>query len=399
MIDLVKLILTAGDGGNGRISYRHEKYAQKGGPDGGQGGDGGNIIIRATSHFNTLKHYAGKKDLSSEPGIFGGRRNKTGERGEDLLLEVPLGTVVWLEQESPQSLIRRKKYAPEHLLNRSDISAHKYFVEKEGRGIPFREPDLWLEEDKERLAVMSEEGQEIIVCQGGFGGRGNTSFKGSRNTTPLEAEYGTFGEKKVVTFELKLLADIGLVVYPNAGKSTLLSKITKANPKTANYPFTTIEPNLGVLSLAGGRDVVVADIPGLIEGASEGKGLGFDFLRHVENSQMLLFVLFLEEAQVSMEDIPGKEKADILWDQYQLLRKELKNHHESLLEKPFLVSINKIDIYDEELQKALKAKFKKEKQEVNLFSGFTGEGLDELTEKISYLLKPIEKKVSEDSEK
>lgn len=387
MIDLITLTLIAGDGGNGRVSFRHEKYAPKGGPDGGYGGDGGNIIIRATRSLNTLKHFSGKKEISAEPGGYGGRKKSTGRKGEDTIVEVPLGTVLWLEKENHRSLIRRKKYGIDHLFTKSQLELQKYYLEEDGQGVPFRELEQ-IEElpEREALVTLTEDGQEVIVCQGGFGGRGNIAFKGSTNTTPLEAEYGTEGEKKVITFELKLLADIGLVGYPNAGKSTLLSKITKANPKTANYPFTTIEPNLGVMSFADGRDVVVADIPGLIEGASEGKGLGLDFLRHVENSQMLLFVLFLEESDVSNTELSDEEKVGKIWEQYQLLRKELKQYHESLLEKPFLVSVNKIDIYSEELRTAIIQKFTAEKQNIFLFSGFTGEGLEALQQQIAHMV-------------
>ena len=382
MIDLVKLKLIAGDGGHGRVSYRHEKYAAMGGPDGGYGGAGGSIIIRSTNHYNTLKHYSGKTAITAPHGQLGGRKKMSGEKGEDTIMEVPLGTVVWLEKENQSSSNRRKRYGVKYSLKRSETKFDKYFVEKEGRGIPERPEEEFIEIEKEKIATLTEEGQEIVICQGGFGGRGNIAFKGSRNTTPLEAEYGSLGEKKTVALELKLLADIGLVGYPNAGKSTLLSKITKANPKTANYPFTTIEPNLGVLTFPSGNDAIVADIPGLIEGASEGKGLGLDFLRHVENSKMLVYVLFIEENMVSNEDVSVKEKAEMVWNQYKLLEKELKNYHPSLLEKPFFISINKIDIYPEDLQKSLKDYFSKKKQKALLFSGFTGNGLDEVISKI-----------------
>lgn len=386
MIDLVKLLLQAGDGGHGRVSFRREKYVAKGGPDGGYGGDGGHVILKATGHLNTLKHLSGKTDITATNGEVGGRRKKFGEKGEDIVIEVPVGTVVWLEEENKPSAARRRKYEAEHLLAKGDIESEKYFVEKEGAGIPYREPDEMFEVEREQIAALNEEGQEIIICQGGFGGRGSIAFKSSRNTTPLEAEYGSYGEKRLVSLELKLLADIGLVGYPNAGKSTLLSKITKANPKTANYPFTTIEPNLGVLTFPGGNDAIVADIPGLIEGASEGKGLGLDFLRHVENSKILLYVLFIEEAQLSDESLSLEDKVELVWKQYTSLKKELGNYHESLLKKPFMVSANKIDIYSEDIQKALKNKFKKEGVELELFSGFTNEGLDDLIEKLGKLL-------------
>ena len=386
MIDLIKLQLVAGNGGHGRVSFHREKYVLKGGPDGGYGGDGGSIVIRATKRVNTLKHFAGKKEIVAASGEIGGRRKRSGEKATDLVLEVPVGTVIWLEQENQASALRRRRYSVEYKLNRSEVRAEKYFVEKEGQGIPFRKDDGLVDTEKVQLFAFDQEGQEIVLCQGGFGGRGNIAFKGGSNTTPLEAEYGTFGEKKTVVFELKLLADIGLVGYPNAGKSTLLSKITKANPKTANYPFTTIEPNLGVLTLSEGKDVVVADIPGLIEGASEGKGLGLDFLRHIENSQVLLYVLFLEEEKVSDVTLTVQQQAELVWQQYVALQKELKNYHQALLAKPFLISINKSDIYSEELQQALLARFEKEGLTVNLFSGFTGIGLDKLVKKIEETL-------------
>jgi len=386
MIDLVKLTILAGDGGHGRVSYRREKYVLKGGPDGGFGGDGGSVIVRATKKINTLKHFSGKKEIVAKAGEIGGRRKKSGEKAADVILEVPVGTVIWLEAENKISSYRRKKYGVEYPLNRSEVAGEKYFVEKEGQGIPFRPVEELIPVEKQALFTFTEADQEVILCQGGFGGRGNISFKSGSNTTPLEAEYGTVGEKKVIIFELKLLADLGLVGYPNAGKSTLLSKITKANPKTANYPFTTIEPNLGVLSLSEGRDVVVADIPGLIEGASEGKGLGLDFLRHIENSQALLYVLFLEEAKLAEASLSNEDKAELVWHQYELLQKELRTYHQALLEKPYLVSINKLDIYDKALQTALVARFKQAGVEVNLFSGFTGVGLGELTKKIEQIL-------------
>lgn len=386
MIDLVKLKLIAGDGGHGRVSFRREKYVPKGGPDGGYGGDGGHVIIESTKHINTLKHLTGKKEITAFAGEIGGRRKKTGERGEDIVVKVPVGTVIWVEKENQPSFFRRKKYGVEYLVNKSEVELDKYFVEKEGQGIPFRESSEWLEIERVPVFTFDQPDQRVIICQGGFGGRGNVAFKSGSNTTPLEAEYGSFAEKKLVTLELKLLADIGLVGYPNAGKSTLLSKITKANPKTANYPFTTIEPNLGVLSFGAEKDVVVADIPGLIEGASEGKGLGLDFLRHVENSRVLLYVLFLEEEQLSDKNLTVVEKTALIWQQYQLLQKELKNYHPSLIKKPFVVSVNKIDLYDQELQQAIKEKFEQARVKVLLFSGFTGDGLIKLVKKLEQVL-------------
>jgi GTP-binding protein len=202
----------------------------------------------------------------------------------------------------------------------------------------------------------------------------------------MQAELGTLGEQKTVTLELKLLADIGLVGLPNAGKSTLLSKITRANPKTADYPFTTLEPNLGVLTLPEGKDLVVADIPGLIEGAHQGKGLGHDFLRHIENTLALVFVLFLEESVVFDEDLTAEQKADLVWAQYQQLQTELREYQVDLLAKPSLIALNKIDLYPAELVTAIEKEFKKTGKEIYAFSGFTGEGLIVLINKLARLV-------------
>jgi GTP-binding protein len=383
MIDLVSLVIKAGNGGNGKVSFHREKYVLKGGPDGGHGGDGGNVVFRGSRHFNTLKHYAGKKEILAQSGGVGGRRKKSGAKGESTVMEVPLGTVVWLEAENEPSRRRRNKYDPQHVLTRGEVTHEIYEVAKEGNAPPFREPaDLIPLSSKEKLIEITEEGQEIVLCQGGFGGHGNISFKSSVTTTPLIAEYGTFGEQKQIILELKLLADIGLVGYPNAGKSTLLSKITRAHPKTADYPFTTIEPNLGVLNLPEGRDLVVADIPGLIEGASEGKGLGHDFLRHIENCRMLLFVLFLEENVVSDTQLSNAQKAEKVWEQYQQLRKELERYQNDMLQKPSLISLNKTDIYPAELTQEIQARFTAEQLTLMPFSGFTGQGLPELVKHI-----------------
>jgi GTP-binding protein len=197
----------------------------------------------------------------------------------------------------------------------------------------------------------------------------------------MEAEHGTFGERKQVTLELKLLADIGLVGLPNAGKSTLLSKMTKAHPKIANYPFTTIEPNLGVLHTSQG-DLVVADIPGLIEGAHEGKGLGLDFLRHIENCRVLVCVLFLEESVVSDGSLSAENKAEMVWRQYQQLVRELTEYQEEMRQKPLVITLNKTDLYSPELLVAITERFRKEKLPILLLSGFTGAGLPEVVKRL-----------------
>lgn len=431
MLDLVTLVLKAGDGGHGRVSFRREKYVPKGGPDGGDGGRGGNIILRGKKGLTTLKHFAGKTALEAESGKMGGKRQCFGSKGEDLIVEVPYGTVVWLVAENQASKRRRDRFALEddqrleYIFRKGDIHNQKYYLQKEGQRVPDRETDeiVWSEDPKIRekqfnpivknqsldrksltkLVQIDEEHPEVVLCQGGYGGKGNVAFKGSTKTTPVEAEYGTFGEQKKIVFELRLLADVGLVGFPNAGKSTLLSKVTRANPKIANYPFTTIEPNLGIMSLGtlkqsdtnGKNEVVIADIPGLIEGASEGKGLGHTFLRHVENCQVLLFVLYLDENIVFDENVSLEDKAEMVLEQYLKLDQELKdyakkNHDQSLLDKPRLFSLNKADIYPEDLVKAIKKKFKQKKilgdKDLIVFSGVTGEGLDEVKKAIAEVI-------------
>lgn len=453
MIDLVKLKLLAGDGGDGRISLHRSKYRPKGGPDGGDGGDGGNIIIRGNKNLNTLKSFAGVKEFSAPDGQDGGKNKQHGLKGKDIIIEVPLGTVVWLAAENDISQIRRKKYqrpaisfdleetkeenssqqssreketkktsnaqqssqeknnnSPFRLhitLQRDEVEFEKYYQDWEGNlqsnktvdemkliqasqeqekieTKQFGQFDRILDSDLSevvtlKLVEIKKDQQEVIVCQGGFGGRGNHAFRAATHQTPLEAEYGTYGEKKEVVLELRLLADLGLVGLPNAGKSTLLSRLTKALPKIADYPFTTLEPNLGVMrSKDGKKELVVADIPGLIEKASQGKGLGDRFLRHIENCQVLMYVLFLEEYFVYDTEKSLQEKVDMLWLQFQQLQKELGTHHKQLLSKPYIVSLNKIDIYPKELVQKTKERFEKEGETIIPFSGVTGEGLDEV---------------------
>lgn len=412
MIDLVKLLLIAGDGGNGRVSFRREKYVPKGGPDGGDGGNGGSVIIRGNKNSSTLKEYAGQVSYQAQEGQLGGDKNKYGKKGANIVLEVPIGTKIHLIAENAVARKRRTKYGVEKLLRWEEIVHEKYYVEQEGqrpepRGLSavcsvapsvditdvyledgfdtygdVQASDLLIDESvpKHELVTILEDGQEIVICQGGFGGRGNDRFKSASETTPLLAEYGTEGEKRLVLLELKLLADVGLVGFPNAGKSTLLSIITKARPKIANYPFTTLEPHLGVLTTQeSSREIVIADIPGLIEGASEGKGLGFDFLRHIENTKALLYVLSLDESVIYDTSLSDLERATLLFAQYQSLVHELSQHNPELLEKKSLVSVNKIDMYSEDLQEEIKRVFSKEGITIHLFSGVTSIGLSELT--------------------
>lgn len=438
MIDLVKLILIAGNGGYGRVSFRREKYVPKGGPDGGSGGNGGDVIIRGNQGLSTLKHLAGKKVIQAENGDHGGKRKKEGKKGNNVVVEVPLGTVVHLIRENKCSAQRTKDwlllrkltdqdkkanqdvkiYQDKKIIwlkrRKDEIELEKYDVEKIGQGIPTQERDPLSKKETDSSQILLEitqDGQEYIICQGGFGGRGNTAFKSASHQTPLEAECGSVGEIKEVNLELKLLADLGLVGFPNAGKSTFLSKVTKANPKIANYPFTTLEPNLGILdfqmmksvrlkpSSSAKKEIVIADIPGLIEGASQGKGLGFSFLRHLEHCRMLLFMLYLEESIVFNQEIDNQAKAVFVWQQYQSLKKELSNYSllmskkmplvESLVDrevdiaidlisKPYILSLNKIDIYNKKLIDTICRYFQSQKEKIVPFSAVTGEGLADL---------------------
>lgn len=383
MIDLVKLTLAAGNGGDGKVSFRREKFVTKGGPDGGDGGDGGSIIIRSVAGMTTLRDYAGVKLFKAQSGKPGGRRKKFGEKGANKILEVPVGTVVYLIAENKVANKRRHN----SLISDDLLGGGRYYLEKESEGIPPRDLDNQLDliQEKVELFIFDLADQEFLVCHGGRGGRGNVHFKSSTKTTPLEAEYGGFGEQKLVHLELKLLADLGLVGFPNAGKSTFLSKVTKANPKIANYPFTTIEPNLGIMYLGSGRgkeELVIADIPGLIEGASEGKGLGLDFLRHIENCQILMFILYLDESVIFDETLTDKKKSLMLWQQYEQLKKELGNYSSKLLEKPSILTVNKIDLYTAKQIDIFRSYFNDKDMNVIFFSTVTNEGLEEVKKTI-----------------
>lgn len=399
MIDLVKLLLTAGDGGNGKVSFRREKYVAKGGPNGGYGGNGGDIIIVGDSHTATLKHLAGITKIEAEPGERGGKKKMHGANSQPQYIKVPVGTTIWVIAETELAYKRRKVHPNLRPLNKSEINMETFELEEEGRRAEVREEaqlvHVYDEEvlatdfrvknvnvndvTKEKLIDITEHGQEVIVCQGGFGGRGNIAFKNSRNTTPLIAEYGSIGEKRVILAELKLLAHVGLVGFPNAGKSTLVSKVTKANPKISSYPFTTLEPHLGVLETKFGKELIIADIPGLVEGASEGKGLGFSFLRHVEACQVLLYILSLDESTVYDKSRTVSQKADVLWQELETLKRELDQYGDEILDKPYLVGINKADLYDDELKQTIRDLFKKGGEEIHIFSGYTGENLDVVT--------------------
>ncbi|WP_099320711.1 GTPase ObgE [Anaerococcus sp. Marseille-P3625] len=285
MIDLAKISLKAGNGGNGAIAWRREKYEPTGGPAGGDGGDGGSIIIKATRNLSTLDDFKFKKIFKAENGEAGGKSKKFGKKGEDLIIKVPVGTI--LREETSNKIIKDFKV----------------------------------------------DGEEFLIAKGGRGGRGNVHFKNSVRQAPRFAENGKKGQEINLILELKILADVGLVGLPNVGKSTLISVISKAKPKIANYHFTTLNPNLGVVNIDKERSFIVADIPGLIEGANEGEGLGHDFLRHIERCRVLIHLV----------DISGIEGRDPIKD-FNLINKELELYNKELANKPMIVALNKIDL-------------------------------------------------------
>ncbi|RJP20567.1 MAG: GTPase ObgE [Candidatus Abyssobacteria bacterium SURF_5] len=316
-IDRVKIKVQAGDGGNGCVSFRREKYVPRGGPDGGNGGDGGSVILKVDPSVATLVDLKYNPLQRAQRGEHGKGKNKDGRRGEDIFVSVPPGTVV-----------------------------HD-------------------EETGEVLADLIREGQTCIAARGGQGGRGNRSLANFHNRLPRFAELGEPGEERSLRLELKILADIAIIGLPNSGKSTLLSKITEAHPRIANYPFTTLSPNLGVVDAEDYKRFVVADIPGLIEGAHKGVGLGHDFLRHIERTKVLVVLL------------DGAE-SDPVTD-YQILTNELRLHNETLTRKPQIITINKMDREGSKKKwTAARKKLVKYKFPLAAVSALTGEGLDEL---------------------
>ena len=302
-VDTAKIFIQAGRGGNGAVSFRRELYIEKGGPDGGDGGRGGDVIFRATKDLNTLLSFRYKPELKAKNGESGSKRNKTGKSGEPLIVKVPVGTLV--------------------------------------------------KRNGEILADLKFDGEEAIVARGGDGGFGNAHFKSSVRQTPRVAELGENGETFEADLELKLLADVGLVGFPNAGKSTFLSVVSNARPEIANYAFTTLTPNLGVAEIDG-SNLLIADIPGLIEGASEGKGLGDAFLRHVERTSVLLHLIDV------YEENPGEK--------YQIIREELKKYQPELLGRPEIIALTKTEGMDSEIIKYQVSKIQEKAGDVQVFA-------------------------------
>lgn len=404
MLDLVKLLVKAGDGGYGRVSFRREKYVPKGGPDGGNGGNGGSVIIEATDQYRTLAHLSGVKRVIAPNGMAGGKRRKIGSQGESVVVQVPVGTTVWIVGENDVAKLRRQRYGLDGQLGRRDVHFQQYYIEKEGQGVDLPEPDeaqpilvsgpnglssttdafnlnpsqlgnFRLVAKLEAVTLMNP-GEQVVICQGGFGGKGNEVFKSSTLTTPRLAEFGTQGESRVIFLEQYLLADIGLVGEPNAGKSTLLARITKAKPKIASYPFTTLEPNLGVWQAS--RQLIVADIPGLIEGASEGKGLGFSFLRHIEHCRALLYLISLDDIAETLE--PDEATlGSVVAERLKTLEAELQAYSSSVVTKPSVLAITKADLAPELFSlSTLESLSSRLGKPVVYVSAATGQGIDDL---------------------
>src|SRR6266566_2420971 len=319
-IDEAKIRVKAGDGGNGCLAFRREKFVPRGGPSGGDGGKGGDIIIESSERHNTLVHFRFNPEYKAQRGRHGEGSNRTGREGVEITLKVPVGTI------------------------------------------------LYDADTGEKVHDFSRPDERIVVAQGGRGGRGNAWFATSTHQAPREHEEGRPGEDRVFRLELKLLADVGLVGYPNVGKSTLISRISAARPKIADYPFTTLEPQLGVVSVDGGdKSFVVADIPGLIEGAHLGHGLGIQFLRHIERTRVLLHLI----------DVSGMSGRDPV-DEFHTIDSELAEHNPALPKKPKIIVATKIDVADTKKLQKLARWCKKNDLDLVKISSVTGEGLDDL---------------------
>ncbi len=327
-IDEAKIYIKAGDGGRGCVSFRREKYVPRGGPNGGDGGRGGDIIVRASGTHQTLQDLKYRQHHVAKHGGHGEGSNRTGRDSQDIVIVVPVGTVV-----------------------------------KDA-------------ESGEVLADLTVDGQRCIAAKGGIGGRGNARFATSTNRAPRFAQDGMPGEERFILLELKLLADVGIIGLPNAGKSTFISRVSAARPKIADYPFTTLKPNLGVVSIGHDKSFVLADIPGLIEGAHRGAGMGVKFLRHIERTKILFHIL----------DISAEGRVDS-WKNFETVNRELTLFSPSLTEKPQIVGISKTDLPNtRERIKRVSERFKKKGIDVYPFSAATGEGVDAIIFRMAQIL-------------
>jgi len=336
-IDEAKIYVKAGTGGSGCISFRREKCVPKGGPDGGTGGKGGSVYVEADSHLKTLLDYHLRPHIKAERGWHGSGSNRTGASGKDLILKVPLGTVV------------------------RDF------------------------ETGEIIEDLVEQGKQICVAKGGKGGRGNACFVSSTHQSPREAEDGVPGEEKTILLELKLLADVGLVGLPNAGKSTLLSRVSKAKPKIADYPFTTLNPILGQVYLEMGKSFVIADLPGLIENAHKGVGLGHEFLKHIERTKVILH----------MVDVNPPDESDPIAN-FDAINRELEMYNEDLIQRPQVVALNKIDTFpNKRIPNKIKNELESRGHQVFEISALTGDGLMPLMYALGKIIDEAVKKEEE----
>ena len=323
-IDRARIFVKAGDGGNGCVSFRREKFVPKGGPDGGDGGDGGNVILQVDPHLHTLLDFHYKQHFRAQRGRHGEGGKRAGARGKDRILRVPPGTQVYDDETG------------------------------------------------ELLADLVEPGQQVVVARGGKGGKGNAAFATATRQTPRYAQPGTKGEERWIRLELKIIADVGLVGFPNAGKSTLLAKVSAARPKIAEYPFTTLQPNLGLVRVDDSHSFVMADIPGLIEGAHRGKGLGLQFLRHIERTRLLLFLI---------EATSKNARKD-----FEVLQHELRSYSEKLARKPALVALTKIDLIPRRPVPLPRVNGRP----VFAISAVTGEGISELLRALAVELETLD---------
>ncbi len=323
-VDQAKFYVKAGDGGKGCVSFRREKFVPRGGPDGGDGGRGGSVIIESSTRLQSLIDFRFRSHFKAERGVHGKGKDMHGRKGKDCTMTVPVGSII---KDS---------------------------------------------ETGDVIADLNEDGEQVIIAQGGQGGMGNPHFSSGTNRTPRIATSGKEGEEKWLLIELKLLADIGLVGLPNAGKSTLLSRLSAANPKVAAYPFTTLEPQLGVMHLKYRDSCIIADIPGLIEGAHEGVGLGFTFLKHIERTRIILHVLDASSEQALAD--------------FEVVANELAAYNDELVERTTLVVLNKADIADEEELVLLQQDLKEKGLDSAVISGLNGDGIDELKDRIEDML-------------
>lgn len=333
-IDEAKIYVKAGDGGNGAAAFRREAHVPKGGPSGGDGGAGGSVIFEASGDLSTLLDFRYQQHYTAERGENGRTKDQNGRSGTTLVAKVPVGTQVFDEESG----------------------------------------DL--------LADFVAPGQREVICRGGAGGRGNLHFKTPWNQAPRQQEDGLPGEQRTVRLHLKLLADCGLLGYPNAGKSTFISAVSRAKPKVADYPFTTLTPHLGVVGLSDHRSFVLADIPGLIEGAADGAGLGHRFLRHVERCRVLLHLI-----ELAPENDEGREP----WHDYQVICAELEKYDPEMAKRPQVVALSKMDLPDtREAYPALKKKFARKKIELHAVSAATGEGVPALLERLWAVIRGLD---------